>query len=432
MKRVLLLSTTTGYQVRMFGEAAERLGMSLVFATDRCHVLDDPWFDRAIAVKFHEEAESVAAIVEAARSTPIDGILAVGDRPTAVAALAADALGLPGHPPDAARASGNKQLMRERLSAAGLPVPDVTTWPVGADARHVASRVRYPCVVKPLALSASRGVIRANSPLECVEAFERVRRLLERTEIRALRDPSNDRIAVEEFIPGAEYALEALLESGCLRPLALFDKPNPLDGPYFEETIYVTPSALPSAQQDAIVDAIARAAEAIGLRHGPIHAECRVPGGGGAPPWKNDRGVFVLEVAARPIGGLCARVLRFERSTSFEELLLRHAVGESVEGYARERCAAGVMMVPIPQEGVYRHVTGVEDAEAVPGVDEISITAKPDQRLEPLPEGGSYLGFIFARGATRDDVVRALERAHARLHFVIDAPIHVRQGGARR
>jgi len=423
-RRILLLATTTGYQVRMFGEAAERLGVSLLFATDRCHVLDDPWFDRAIAIRFHDEEASVAAIAAAAQALPIDGILAVGDRPAVIAAAAAAALGLPGHPADVARASSNKKVMRNRLAAAGLPTPRLLTFPASASARDVAAAVRYPCVVKPLALSASRGVIRANSPRECIAAFERVRRLLDRPEIRVLRDPAADEIAVEEFIPGSEFALEGMLEHGRLRPLALFDKPLPLDGPFFEETIYVTPSALPPAEQDAIVDAIARAAAAIGLRHGPIHAECRV----------NPGGVFVLEVAARPIGGLCARVLRFvdrsgeggaSREVPFEELLLRHAVGESIDGYTREACAAGVMMVPIPQEGIFRRVDGVDDAAAVPGIDEIRITAKPDQHLEPLPEGGSYLGFIFARGATREGVVDALERAHDRLRFVIEAPILV-------
>ena len=403
----------------MFGDAAERLGVSLVFATDRCHVLADPWVDGAIPVKFHDEAASVGAIVDAARIEPIDGILAVGDRPTVLGALAADALGLPGHPPDAARTAANKRLMRERIGAAGLPIPTVTTWHVDADAHAVASAVQYPCVVKPIALSASRGVIRADSPLTCAAAFERVRRLLARPEIRALRDPANDWVAIEDFIPGGEYALEAILEHGWLRPLALFDKPAPLDGPFFEETIYATPSSLPAIQQEAIVDAVRGAAAAIGLRHGPIHAECRV----------NDRGVFILEVAARPIGGLCARVLRFgDGNTAFEELLLRHAAGGSVEGYTREACAAGVMMVPIPRGGVYRRVSGVEDAKAVRGIDEVLITAKPDQHLEPLPEGGSYLGFIFARASARDDVVSALEQAHGRLNFVIDAPIRVDAG----
>jgi L-amino acid ligase C-terminal domain 2/ATP-grasp domain len=213
-----------------------------------------------------------------------------------------------------------------------------------------------------------------------------------------------------------------------LTVLALFDKPDPLDGPFFEETIYITPSSLDDDTKCRLIETVGRAAAAIGLRHGPIHAECRV----------NEQGVFVLEVAARPIGGLCARALRFDRTGSasihipdpdsqitLEELLLRHALGESPDQWSRESAASGVMMIPIPQRGVFRHVTGVDDARAVAGIDDIRITAKADQLLVPLPEGASYLGFIFARGGGPADVDRALRQAHARLQFAIDAEIPV-------
>jgi hypothetical protein len=224
---------------------------------------------------------------------------------------------------------------------------------------------------------------------------------------------------IEGFIPGGEFALEGLMSHGTLKVLALFDKPDPLDGPFFEETIYVTPSRLSDAAQRRIADAIGRAAAAIGLYHGPIHAECRL----------NERDAFVLEVAARPIGGLCARALRFERTgaetCSLEELVLRHALGEPVEGWSRETCASGVMMIPIPTRGLYRGVSGVDAARRVVGVDDVVVTAKMDQLLIPLPEGASYLGFIFARGEHPAVVERALRDAHACLRFAIDAELRV-------
>jgi biotin carboxylase len=273
-------------------------------------------------------------------------------------------------------------------------------------------------VVKPLSLSGSRGVIRADDPGSFVQAFVRLRTLLAAPEVRAERDDAHDTVLVEGFIEGGEFAFEGLLHYGALTGLALFDKPDPLDGPFFEETIYVTPSTAPEEVQRDIVNAIARAAAAIGLRHGPIHAECRV----------NDRGVFVLEVAARPIGGLCAGALRFQQYgkgplISLEELLLRHALGESADGWRREARASGVMMIPIPQRGIYRRVQGVAAATAVRGIDQVRITAKPDQRLVPLPEGASYLGFIFAQGESAADVDRALREAHACLRFVIDPEV---------
>lgn len=419
MRRVLLIATTTGYQTRAFGEAADRIGVELVFATDRCHRLDDPWRDGAIPVRFHDEAAFLEAIGEAARHRPVHGVLAVGDRPAVFAALACEALGLRGHPPAAARASGDKLETRRRFAAAGLPCPAFSEVLLDSDLATVRPEFEFPCVVKPLALSGSRGVIRADNPETLHAALERVRRLLSRPAIRERRHPSDDRVVLETFIPGREYAVEGVVEDGTLRVLAVFDKPDPLDGPFFEESIYVTPSAEPADEQRRMAQAVANAVAALGLRHGPVHAECRV----------NEAGVFVLEVAARPIGGLCARALRFQGPGGvvlpLEELLLRHALGESVTGYRRETDASAVMMIPIPRAGIYRRTDGVDAARAVAGIVAVVMTAKPDQRLEPLPEGASYLGFIFARRARPAEAVTALRQAHAKLRVAIDRPIPV-------
>jgi biotin carboxylase len=416
-QRILLLSATTGYQLRSFNDAAERLGVEILFATDRCHMLDDPWQDRAVAVRFHDEDDSLRAIGRAVAERPIDGVLAVGDRPVVLAARVAQRLGLAGNPPDAAAASANKREARARFAAGGLPVP----WVVVTNTRNGSyagdPAIRYPCVVKPLGLSGSRGVIRADTPEELTTAIGRVRALLARKDVRALRSGLDDELLIEGFIPGREFAVEGLLTRGTLRTLAIFDKPDPLDGPFFEETIYVTPSSLPAGTQRDIENAVQRGAAALGLHHGPVHAECRVSGDG----------VYVLEVAARPIGGLCSRVLMFEGSPrpSLEEVLVRHALGEDISDVRRESQAAGVMMIPIPRRGMLKRVEGEDDARAVPGVDDVHITAKRDQVLEPLPEAGSYLGFIFARASQPTEVVAALRAAHHQLRFVIDPAIDV-------
>jgi hypothetical protein len=419
LKRVLLLATTTGYQIRSFGEAAEKLGVRIVFATDRCDRLEDPWWDQAIPIRFHEEERSVETIVGAINGAVVDAVLAVGDRPTVIAARASAALGLEGNPPDAACASRNKLACRLALKRAGLPVPWFQPVPVSRDPEALAPDVPYPCVVKPLALSGSRGVIRANTPAEFIAAFERVRTLLRAPDVRIERDSAHDAIMIESFIPGREYAIEGLLDRGLLRTLAIFDKPDPLDGPFFEETIYVTPPALDTERQADLTAAVSQAAQALGLRHGPVHAEARV----------NDDGIFVLEVAARPIGGLCSKALRFAPAragsrdndlVTLEELLLRHALGEGVWQYEREPRASGVMMIPIPKRGIYKGVDGVDAAREVRGIEEIRITAKADQQLVPLPEGKSYLGFIFARSATSGEVETALREAHRRLRFRVD------------
>ncbi|MBW8861908.1 MAG: ATP-grasp domain-containing protein [Acidobacteria bacterium] len=432
--RVLVLATTTGYQTRAFGDAAEQLGVELVFATDRCHLIEDPWQDGAIAIRFYDEEASVSAIVAAAAARSIDGIVVVGDRPAVIAARVAQALGIPWHPPAAAAIATNKLRTRECLRAAGLPVPFFL--PTSLSSQPSAMSNGFPCVVKPVALSGSRGVMRANDERELSAAIERLRTLMQSPEVRAERNEAHDTALVEGFIPGREYAVEALMREGTLQVLAIFDKPDPLDGPFFEETIYVTPSSASDGEQSAIQEAIAGAAAAIGLRHGPIHAECRV----------NADGVFVLEVAPRPIGGLCARALRFASAAGlkpqsssleprasaipFEQLLLRHALGEDVRQWRRESAASGVMMIPIARRGIYRRVEGVDAARAVPSVDDVRITAKADQLLIPLPEGASYLGFIFARAGNAADVERALRTAHARLQFTIAPEFPVLSGAS--
>jgi biotin carboxylase len=417
MPRVLLFSTTTGYQLRSFDEAARALGVELVFATDRCHQLDDPWRDRAIAVRFHDAHESVAVIAREAARAPFQGVLAVGDRPAILAALACEALALPGNAPDAAAASANKLEARRRFAAAGLNVPRCLTFRADARGADLSTdqRLEFPCVLKPLGLSGSRGVIRADNRREFAAAYDRIAALLARADVRAARTGLDDEILVESFIPGREFAIEGVLTNGTLQVFTIFDKPDPLDGPFFEETIYLTPSALDVGEAGALTVLVEKATAALGLRHGPIHAECRV----------GEYGAFVLEIAARPIGGLCSRALRFGGDTSLEYALLRHAIGEDISGLSTESQASGVMMIPIPKRGILRRVDGVLEAQAVRNVTEIHITAQMGQYLERLPEAGSYLGFIFARANTAADVDAALRDAHRRITFAIDGAIDV-------
>jgi biotin carboxylase len=403
MKRVLLVAATTGYQVREFGAAARELDVDLVLATDRCHIMEDPWGDNAASIRFEDPDSGLDALM--ARG-PFDGILAVGDRPACVAAQAAEHLGnLRFHPAEAARAASNKLLARERFRAGGMAVPEFQRI-LHADARSGTSLpdVRFPCVLKPLDSSASRGVIRANNREEFIQAAARIARM------------QDGDLIVEDYISGREFALEGVVTDGRLQILALFDKPDPLEGPYFEETIYVTPSCEPQGVQARIRDTAQAALKALGMTNGPVHAEMRV----------NDRGVWILEAAPRPIGGLCARVLRFEAPHStLEQLLLRHALGEDVSNAKLAAGGHGVMMIPIPHAGVYRGVQGLERARQIPGVEDIVITAKEGQETLPLPEGSSYLGFLFFRGKSADLVPEALREVHRCLKFLFSAALPI-------
>ena len=406
-KKLLLIGATTGYQTRMFGEAAERLGFELVLATDRCHVLDDPWGDHAIALRFEDPQAAAQVLAAEAR---VDGIVAVGDRPAYIAAIAAQRMGLRYNSADSVLACRNKFLARERFRAGGLLVPKFHPIALADGPHPAAATMPYPCVLKPIGLSASRGVIRANDPREFVAAFRRIEALLRDPDILRLREEQDRFLQVESFIEGREFALEGILTGGKLQVLAIFDKPDPLDGPYFEETIYVTPSREPAGTQRDIVRTTESAVRALGLTHGPVHAEMRV----------NSRGVWMLEVAARPIGGLCARVL-----PGLEDLILLHAAGQDISDVAVARDAAGVMMIPIPREGIYVATEGLEQAKSTAGIEDVVITAKEGQKLIPLPEGASYLGFIFARANSPEEVERALRASHDQLRFEIAAALPV-------
>lgn len=425
--RVLLFATKLGYQTRGFEEAARGLGVDLVYVTDRCHELSDPWGDGAIPVHFENADQAAYAVVEAFRTQRLAGILALGDRPTLAAAYAARGLGHSHNHPASVEACRSKFRMREVFREAGLRTPAFHSLPLNPIPEPALLGVRYPCVLKPLSLSAGQGVIRANSREEFLTAAQQIKRLLDSPEIRSKREANLDQLLVEDYIPGKEVAVEGLVTEGRLQLLAMFDKPDPLEGPYFEETTYVTPSRLSDGLHDQVARCAIEAVRALGLTHGPVHAEFRV----------NEQGVWPLEIAPRPIGGLCARALRFkmsgeEASITLEELLLRHALGRSCENAAREQTASAVMMIPVPQSGVLQAVEGLAQAQSISGITEIIITARLNDHIAAWPEGSSYLGFIFAKADSPEAAESALRAAHAQLRFSIAARLPVEHPVTRK
>ena len=410
MSRLLILASKLGYQTRSFAEAAKALGVDVVFASDRCHQLEDPWADGAIAVRFDEPEDAARRIVKQSLVRPVDGLIALGDRPTPTAAYTARALGFAYNSPQSVENCRSKLRQREVLRDAGLPVPGFFSFRLDKRAEKILPRVQFPCVVKPLRLAASQGVIRANSPEEFQSAVARIKDLLESPEVKVTREPDLDRLLVERYIPGAEVAVEGLLTRGKLRILGVFDKPDPLEGPYFEESIYITPSRLPDEMYDRLLDCAEHTVQALGLTHGPVHAEFRI----------NDEGPWVLEAAPRPIGGLCSRALRFGPKRIFlEELLVRHALGMQGTDLDREDGASGVMMIPVPKTGVLEKVEGEDQARQTPEIEDVQITPRLHDLIAAWPEGATYLGFLFAHGKSPAEVEAALRLAHSQLKFEI-------------
>jgi biotin carboxylase len=406
MARVLLLIPSRTYRTHDFMAAAARLGVDVVVGSEHRPALAGLMEGRHLRLDFNDLVGSTARIVAFAGTQPLAAIVAVDDAGTLLAAAAAQALGLPHNPVDAVEAARDKARMRERFAAAGLLTPRFTTAAIDSNPQAIAAIVAYPCVVKPIDLSGSQGVVKVDDVEGFPEVFARVAAI-----VSACRPNGRGRsVLIEDFIPGDEVAVEALLRGGALEVLAIFDKPDPLDGPFFEETIYVTPSRLSPERQARIRETTALAARALGLTDGPIHAELRL----------NRQGIWMLEVAARSIGGLCSRTLHFGSGLSLEELILRHAAGLPMPSHQRERSAAGVMMLPIRNRGRLRAVEGQGEAKEVPGIDGLVITIPPGETLVPLPEGDRYLGFMFARADSPDAVEAALRHAHAQLRVVTD------------
>jgi biotin carboxylase len=400
-RRVLLLLSSSSYRAEDFLSAAKRLHVDVTVGSDYRNALADEVYGSTIELSFDDVEGSIDVIRRLAEDRSLSAVVAAEDAGTRLAAAVSAALELPGNSLVSVETCCRKDRFRMALANSDTLSPWHRTYELETDPRLVARELDFPCVVKPVELAASRGVVRADDVRELVGAFAEARRA---TEESGRGGP----ILVEGYIPGEEVALEGILLNGELRTLAILDKPDPLVGPYFEETILVTPSRLAHDVQRDIEKVVARVTALVGLREGPIHAELRV----------NQRGVWPIEIAPRTIGGLCARLFRYQTGTTLEELVLLHALGRELPRQPAGP-ASGVMMIPIPRAGVLTSIAGVDAAERVREVQEVSITARLGQHIDPLPRGNRYLGFIFARADSPETVERALREAHSCLKIRI-------------
>ncbi len=399
---VLLVAPARSYRIASYRQACRRLGYRLLIVSDSEHSLVDA-IARGISVDFDAPDEALETVLEGLQGEQVLTVIATDDRVVELASRLARALGLPHNHPDSARLTRRKDLARQRLQEAGCNTPDFRMLPLD-EIEAASAGFDYPVVIKALMLSGSRGVIRADNPAQLIEA---VRMLEDILRSEAGSEFERTHCLVESYLAGGEIAFDGFVQNGRLIPLALFDKPEPLEGPYFEESCYITPSRLPESLQQEILDEIERCCRAYGLVHGPIHAEARLTG----------QGVVLLEMASRTIGGQCGSMLEFVLGEPLEDLVLRLACGGHPPEVAQSG-HAGVMMIPIEQEGLLKRVEGLLEARRTPLISDIEIHIQPGYELVPLPRGTSYLGFIFAQGEDYDDLWQALREAHRKLRFV--------------
>jgi len=404
MARILLLLPTTTYRATDFIEAAQRLGVHVTVASEEKNVLESKNPEGYLKLNFEDLGSVHRSVLEFSKRYPFDAVLGMDDTTVIAAAAISHALSLKSNSLESVKSARNKRLMREAFSRENLPIPNFQSFSINENPERIASKSRYPCVLKPTLLSASQGVMRVNGPNELYSAWERLRKIIQ-------AQKTSSEVLVEDFISGQEVALEGLLEGSQLRVLALFDKPDPLEGPFFEETIYVRPSRLDSRMQEEVIACAARATKALGLETGPVHAELRI----------NEEGPWIIEIAARPIGGRCSRALRFGLGISLEELIIRQALGFETCSLQVDPTPSGVMMIPVPRPGILKKISGVEEAKAVPGVVDILLATHIGQQLVPLPEGSSYFGFIFCREQTPQIVEERLRVAYNKLKFEVES-----------
>lgn len=405
-KRLLLISHHNSYRIAPYIKAAKNLGLEVSIASEGQHSLVSE-VANGIHVDFDDPDSTLEVLLKEDLINPFAGILGSDDQTVELAAQAAQVLNLPHNPPQAAQCSFRKDLARAQLALAGCPVPLHCLLDLTKPLIKQMAGLPWPCVLKPLNMSASRGVIRVNNEEEFLTACERLRPIV----ATALGEFEQQHLLIEDYIDGIEIAYEGYLHRGLLNTITIFDKPDPLVGPYFEETIYVTPTALDEDLQQTIKDVIQSACNAYGLTTGAVHAECRID---------DESKVWILEIASRTIGGDCARTLDND-NFGIEELAISLAIDEPLEVSTPE-LARGVMMIPIRDKGLLRRVEGLLEANRVEHIDNIDIIIREGNELVPLPEGNQYLGYIFASAETPERATAAIREAYALLKF-ITAPV---------
>lgn len=401
-KRLLLISHHNSYRIASYIKAAKNLSLDVTIASQGKHSLVTEVAD-GLHVNFDDTESALKEIIKENNKKPFAGILGSDDQTVELAAQAAKVLHLPHNPPEAAQYSHRKDLARAKLTLADRNVPFHCLLNLTKPIKNQIIDLPLPCVVKPLNMSASRGVIRVDNTEQLKVACERLRPIL--------ADSPNifeqTHILIEAYIDGIEIAYEGYLQNKKLNTITIFDKPDQLTGPYFAETIYVTPSSLDNDLQLAIKMEIEKSCKAYGLVTGSIHAECRID--------KNNK-VWILEIASRTIGGDCARILD-NNNYSLEEMAILLSIGKNIT-IKKSKKARAVMMIPIKQKGLLKRVEGLSLANKVKHIDSIDIIINQGHELIPLPEGNQYLGYIFSSADTSEKATEAIRMAYDILTFI--------------
>lgn len=403
LKKLLVILPANTYRAQRFLEAARKLGVDVFIATDSDFSPPDPSNSVIDGISFCDPKEAGRQIADIIRHQGPMSVLAVDEAAVEVAEWTRVALGLIDHPNSGILATRDKRELRQRLRENNISQPK--TFDI-LELEQGRGEIPFPVVVKPSKGSGSIGVTKAQNQQELTKSLITVQDVIAKMTI------SNQCIVVEEYIPGVEFAVDILVTDGKLHVLVIFEKPDPLVGPFFAETIYVTPPHLTDSQLEALHSVIQKCIRALSINNGPLHLELRLTS---ANDW------VPIDIASRSIGGNCSNALAFASNTSLEELIIQNALGLEVINTQRERRASGVYMIPAETLGTLVAVHGVEAALKVRFVEDIQITVKPGTKTVPLPFDNQYLGFIFAKAPGAKTVEKALRTARALLEIEVDS-----------
>ena len=407
---VILIIPSASYRTGPFMNAIKKLDLKVLVISDKSQVFSGKYPDNLIIINFNHWKDKSVEISKWAKNNGLKAVIGVDEESIVLAANLSNFLNVDHNSIESVLLTKNKYLMRTELKKTGLCSPWFKIFSIYESSNKIINEISFPCVIKPTFLSGSRGVMRVNTKKELSEGIKTLNELLSLDELRKRAGKQSDYIMIEEYIPGKEVAIEGIVSEGKLTMLAIFDKPELLEGPTFEETIIVTPSVLTKKIQYSLLETLQIVVKALGIVKGPVHAEARI----------NKNGNYILECASRSIGGLCSKVLEFQGGISLEELILRAYLGRNIEKSKLIGNARGVMMMPTEKKGILKEIGGVKDALVVNGVTDLQITVKPGEKLQPLPKGDRYLGFIFAEGNNQEFVINALKNAWSKIEIVLE------------
>ena len=407
---VILIIPSASYRTGPFMNAIRKLDLKVLVISDKSQVFSGKYPDNLIIINFNHWKDKSVEISKWAKNNGLKAVIGVDEESIVLAANLSNFLNVDHNSIESVLLTKNKYLMRTELKKTGLCSPWFKIFSIYESSNKIINEISFPCVIKPTFLSGSRGVMRVNTKKELSEGIKTLNELLSLDELRKRAGKQSDYIMIEEYIPGKEVAIEGIVSEGKLTMLAIFDKPELLEGPTFEETIIVTPSVLTKKIQYSLLETLQVVVKALGIVKGPVHAEARI----------NRNGNYILECASRSIGGLCSKVLEFQGGISLEELILRSYLGRNIEKSKLIGNARGVMMMPTEKKGILKEIGGVKDALVVNGVTDLQITVKPGEKLQPLPKGDRYLGFIFAEGNNQEFVINALKNAWSKIEIVLE------------